>query len=205
MTVRDSGGNVQVDFVWGNFPLQPNDDRGIFTLDPTLDNHSIATTGYSNFPGYIPNYSGDGDTGLEVAVPNVTGLHWNEATAILSAAGLQYSGFFETIVVTSVTSSGKTVTLNVEDSLGVVKGMPLWVNVTDDADPANTTSWNEVKVTGVTATTIKFVVDEAPSPALNITVTSSDVYGDGTTLSQDLEPGMIVNTGTTVTLRNIWD
>ena len=27
MTHRDDSGNVQVDFVWGNMPLQPNDDR----------------------------------------------------------------------------------------------------------------------------------------------------------------------------------
>lgn len=101
MTVRDSGGNVQVDFVWGNFPLQPNDDRGSATLNPALDNHSIATTGWANFPSFLPNYAGDGDTGLEVAVPKITGAL--EATALtrLTAAGL-------TATAGAVTTEGAT-------------------------------------------------------------------------------------------------
>lgn len=202
---RDDLGNVQVDFVWGNFPLQPDADRGENTLDPTLDNHSIATTGYSNFPQYIPNYAGDEDTGLEAVVPNVVGLSWQDAQAAIQAVGLVASGFFETIDVTSVTSSGKTVTLNVTDSKGVKKGQTIWVNVTDDSDPAVSTSWNDVVVTSSTATTIKFAVETAPSPALNITVVSSSVYGDSTTLSQDLAPGQIADAGSTVTVRNIWD
>ena len=37
MTHRDDAGNVQVDFVWGNFPMQPDDDRtdsGFYTNGP---------------------------------------------------------------------------------------------------------------------------------------------------------------------------
>jgi hypothetical protein len=48
----DDLGNVQVDFVWGNLPLQPDDQRGSNTLDPTLDNHEIATEGYNGYPGF---------------------------------------------------------------------------------------------------------------------------------------------------------
>ena len=36
----DTAGNVAVDFVWGNFPLQPNDirrDNGGTNLNYTLD------------------------------------------------------------------------------------------------------------------------------------------------------------------------
>lgn len=81
---KDSGypqvpaGNEQVDFVWGNTPLQPNTDRdaeggavvviepnaeenvgwsgySVYPsgqLDPALDNHVIAVTGYNGFPGF---------------------------------------------------------------------------------------------------------------------------------------------------------
>lgn len=48
----DDLGNVQVDFVWGNLPLQPDDQRGLNTLDPALDNHEIATEGYNGYPGF---------------------------------------------------------------------------------------------------------------------------------------------------------
>jgi hypothetical protein len=221
---RDDSGQIQVDFVWGNFPMQPDEDRGEDTLDPELDNHTIAINGWSNYPQYIPNYDGltqwnnlnqiinddnqnDGepDADLEVVVPNVVGLSWNDSVSALQNVGLAATGSFKDIEVNSVTSSGKTVTLNVTDSFGVKKGQTIWVDVTDDADPAVTTSWNEVVVTSSTATTIKFAVETAPSPALNITVTSSSVYGDSTTLSQDAAAGEVVNSGSTITLGNIWD
>lgn len=51
----DTNGNVQVDFVWGNMPLQPNDarDEGA-ELDPDLDNHEIVYEGWNGYPGYTP-------------------------------------------------------------------------------------------------------------------------------------------------------
>jgi len=72
-------GNMLVDFVWGNFPLQPNEDR-VFNagedevvapdasgnydwsgysvypselLDPDLDNHAIALANYAGYPGFV--------------------------------------------------------------------------------------------------------------------------------------------------------
>ena len=85
---RDDLGNVQVDFVWGNFPIQPDADRGENTLDPALDNHSIATTGYANFPQFLPNYAGDGDTGFEAVVPKLVKLSQADAEAAIVAAKL---------------------------------------------------------------------------------------------------------------------
>ena len=52
---RDSGladgsqTNVRIDFVWGNIPLQPNDDRAD-ELVYELDSHSIAIDGYAGYP-----------------------------------------------------------------------------------------------------------------------------------------------------------
>jgi hypothetical protein len=71
----DTSGNQRVDFVWGNVPMQPNTDRtgtgaqvvvapnapqnvawsgySVYPsrqLDPALDNHVIAVTGYAGFP-----------------------------------------------------------------------------------------------------------------------------------------------------------
>lgn len=72
----DSSGQQAVDFVWGNFPMQPNDDRaGAVTpaniggstgdygwsattrvaadrLDAALDNHANAEAGWSGYPAF---------------------------------------------------------------------------------------------------------------------------------------------------------
>jgi hypothetical protein len=74
----DSSGNVAVDFVWGNFPMQPNDDRTDGTasvvvaanasdnnqwsgysvypsarLNPSYDSHAIAEAEWANYPSFI--------------------------------------------------------------------------------------------------------------------------------------------------------
>jgi hypothetical protein len=76
--VLDTSGNVAVDFVWGNFPMQPNDDRTDGTasvvvaanasgnkswsgysvypsarLNPALNNHAIAEADWANYPSFI--------------------------------------------------------------------------------------------------------------------------------------------------------
>ena len=93
----DDGGNVAVDFVWGNFPLQPNDDRpnavsAVGTpgrLDFTLDNHEIAETGWNGYPLYVPNTEGGYTSGIAYAVvPSILGLTEADATDALKDAGL---------------------------------------------------------------------------------------------------------------------
>jgi len=84
---RDTGDNVKVDFVWGNVPMQPNDDRGENTLDPELDNHIIVTTEWNGFPGYTPT-SPYLDTVENATVPNVVGLTESAATTALTNASL---------------------------------------------------------------------------------------------------------------------
>lgn len=81
---RDTGGNVAVDYVWGNFPIQPNDDRET-DLDPDLDNHNIVSLGWSGYPGFVNNNTGSWD---DVTVPNVVGLTEAAATSALTSAGL---------------------------------------------------------------------------------------------------------------------
>ncbi len=88
----DSSGRQAVDFVWGNIPMQPNDDRAATItntggstgdygwsattkvasarLNPDVDNHSNVEAGWAGYPSYIPaagNYivteaSGNGTT-----------------------------------------------------------------------------------------------------------------------------------------------
>ena len=88
----DSAGNVAVDFAWGPFPVQPNDERAASVsntggatgdygwsqttkvasgrLNPALDNHSAVEAGWAAYPSYTAaagNYivtaaSGNGTT-----------------------------------------------------------------------------------------------------------------------------------------------
>ena len=86
----DTAGNVAVDFVWGNFPLQPNDVReenGGGLLDADLDNHSIAYEGWNGYPLYTPNTEGAEGAGF-IVVPSVIGQTTANATDILEDAGL---------------------------------------------------------------------------------------------------------------------
>jgi hypothetical protein len=91
----DDAGNVVVDFVWGNFPLQPNDDREENAqawatdplLDADLDNHSIAYEGWNGYPLYTPDTEGAEGAGY-IVVPSVIGQTTANATDILEDAGL---------------------------------------------------------------------------------------------------------------------
>ena len=83
----DSAGEVAIDFVWGNMPMQPNDARPdalANRLDPALDNHIIALSGWNGYPQYNPNTTGEDVAGATdyVLVPDVRGF----ATALAQDA-----------------------------------------------------------------------------------------------------------------------
>ena len=89
----DDAGNVAIDFVWGNFPMQPNDVRPNTTagrLDPALDNHIIALSGWNGYPQYNPNTAGEDVAGPTdyVLVPNVLNFTTASATDALKDASL---------------------------------------------------------------------------------------------------------------------
>jgi len=57
-------GNIAIDRVWGNFPIQPNEDRtnsfpwgGYFKLNAG-DSHSIALTEWNSYPGLADVFGG---------------------------------------------------------------------------------------------------------------------------------------------------
>jgi hypothetical protein len=89
----DSAGEVAIDFVWGNMPMQPNDARPNVTanrLDPALDNHIIALSGWGGYPQFVANSAGEDVVGATdyVLVPSVLGLTTAEATDAMKDASL---------------------------------------------------------------------------------------------------------------------
>lgn len=85
----DSAGNVCVDRVWGNMPMQPNDERDESVqgdLSATLNDHVIAYAKWNGYPLYTPNDDGAG-VGY-VVVPSVLGDTTAVATDVMDDAGL---------------------------------------------------------------------------------------------------------------------
>jgi hypothetical protein len=101
----DDSGEVAIDFVWGNIPLQPNDvrpdnagatlsttvtTRVAGRLDPAADNHIIALSGWGGYPLFVENSAGEDVVGATdyVLVPSVLGLTTAEATDAMKDASL---------------------------------------------------------------------------------------------------------------------
>ena len=89
----DSAGEVAIDFVWGNMPIQPNDARPdalANRLDPALDNHIIALSGWGGYPQFVANSTGEDVAGATdyVLVPSVLGLSTSLAQDAMKDASL---------------------------------------------------------------------------------------------------------------------
>ena len=218
----DDAGHPQVDFVWGNMPMQPDDERGMATLDPALDNHVIADIGWSNYPAYIPNYSGDDDSGLEYVVPDLLRKTRSEAEALLSNhnSDLNLFDIAHYLTVNRVATAGKTVrvyaydTDSWDDGQGALNGLRVgdelyFTSLEIDEVP---TSFGTIKVTAVNdegeepETYFEFKVAEAYSPDIDEDATGSVWAGpnleDVITLQRFWNPaGSIKNPGTNVHVR----
>lgn len=233
-------GNVQVDRVWGNFPLQPNDDRAddftvigggsgdngwdqtylygsdtlrtiayvnndavqdLFDITPRTpaDSHTIATTGYSNFPGYIPNYAGDGDAGLEAVVPAVRGLLRNDGQNALLAANLDYDRTYVNYDLVAVTSTGKVVTVETDGDHELQVNDVVSVDYNDGDEFSGT--WSDVTITAKTADTFSFELSVAPDPALDFSSTGYVWTNNRFIVAQDTPAGDIIDEGTAVVIR----
>lgn len=99
----DSAGNVAVDFVWGNLPLQPNDDRvEPNLLNWSLDNHIIADSNWGGYPLFTANSAGSDVAGPTdyITVPNVLGK-----TTALAIDALEDAGFATAAGVNTVTTA----------------------------------------------------------------------------------------------------
>jgi hypothetical protein len=126
----DTSGNVFVDYVWGNFAPQPNDERTDGTavevvannaaqnkswsgysvkpsarLNPALGNHADIESDWSGFPAFVENSAGKKASGVYyIQVPNVLGL-----TTALALDALKDAGY-ETANITTASGATNTAT-----------------------------------------------------------------------------------------------
>jgi hypothetical protein len=179
----DDAGNVAIDFVWGNIPMQPNDVRPdnagatlsdtVYTrvagrLDPALDNHIIALSGWGGYPLFTANSAGEDVVGATdyVLVPNVLGLTTALATDAMKDASLvpttatAASNVGKTITAAARTAGSAVISITCA-SHGFVAGNKVTVSDVSGGDGVNgvwtvlaVTNANVFTVTG-TATTVQ--------------------------------------------------
>jgi hypothetical protein len=157
----DDAGNVVVDFVWGNIPMQPNDEReengqtGL--LDPTLDNHSIAYENWNGYPLYTPGTAGAEGAGY-IIVPSVLGQTTTNATDILEDDGLVVTvaagatNAAKVVTAAARTAGSTTVTITAS---GAAAAYPVGtkITITNSGDTTVNGTWT---VTGGTSDTVTF-------------------------------------------------
>jgi len=156
----DSSGNVAVDYVWGNFPAQPNDERADGTptitatanaaqnkqwtnystiasarLNPALGNHADIETEWSGFPSYTENSVGKKSGGVYyISVPNVLGLTTALALDALKDAGYESANITTaagaTNAVSTITAVARTGTTATITSTGAGAKYPVGTKIT---------------------------------------------------------------------------
>ena len=222
----DSAGQPAVDFVWGNFPLQPNDVRG-----ETAASNIGGTTG-SNALGYktavVTAASSDGTTvtytsantfnpGESVTITGLSTSAANLTNAIIATASL--TNFTVTSAV-SVTDTAQTASAKViETAIRGIGADAYWSATTAQTgarlDFASTSAYSGSNaIANVAVKSANHELDEtswasypAYTPAAaNYMVTAAS--GDGTTVSytsfNKLQPGDTVNiTGLTTSAFNL--
>jgi hypothetical protein len=110
----DSAGNVRVDFVWGNYPMQPNDERaaavtpanisanssgdyawGATTrvaadrLNASLSNHAVAEAEWSSYPQFTP---GVGNYKVTAASGNGTTVTYTSQNSLAAGDSVNITG-----------------------------------------------------------------------------------------------------------------
>jgi len=136
----DSAGNVAPDFVWGNFPMQPNDERtdGTAVVAVAVDaNQNYDWAGYSNYPS----------ARLNPALSNhaIAEAEWANYPSFAAAAG-NYK-------VTAASGNGTTVTYTAQNSLAAGES----VNITG----LTASAYNLSAATVATANALSFTVTNA--------------------------------------------
>ena len=183
----DSAGNVRVDFVWGNYPMQPNDERtdggttsvvaanasqnynwSGYSVNPsarlvpaTSNNHTVAEAEWNNYPSFLP---GVGNYMITAASGNGTTVTYTSQNKL--AAG-------DTVNITGLTASAYNLT-----SATVATANALSFTVTNSANAGEITGqwYGKVQRTdaltaadgaGITFIVVPSVVGETTALALD--------------------------------------
>ena len=190
-TLRYSDYNVELNNLDGKVPA---------------DSHTIVRDGYSNFPGYIPNYAGDEDSGLEAVVPSVVRLNKNVGRDLIESLNLDYDNNYVNPQITGVTSTGTTIRLWVDNLYGLKAGDTVYADNSEYSFPDFVTISSVGNVEG--SYYLETVVDEAPESPIDVPAQGTVwPYGDlyDIILLQDIPAGEIVDEGTSIEITMLGD
>ena len=197
----DTSGQQAVDFVWGNFPMQPNDDRAAAVtpaniggstgdyawaattrvaadrLDAALDNHANAEAAWSGFPTYTPGAGNFMVTAVSGNGTTVTYTSQNNLAVgdVVNITGLTASAYnLSSATVASADALDFTVT-NAANA-GLITGQRGKVESTTAltaADGAGIGYINVPSVLGATTAVALDALKDAGYEAANITTASA--------------------------------
>jgi hypothetical protein len=144
----DTAGEVAIDFVWGNLPIQPNDARPnaasatlsttVTTrvagrLDPAADSHINALSGWNGYPQYTPDTAGEDVAGSVdyILVPDVRGFTTALAEDAMKDASLTVTtAAAATNAVSTITAVSRTGTTATLTSAGSGAKYPVGTKIT---------------------------------------------------------------------------
>ena len=144
----DTAGEVAIDFVWGNLPVQPNDARPnaasatlsttVTTrvagrLDPAADSHINALSGWNGYPQYTPDTAGEDVAGSVdyILVPDVRGFTTALAEDAMKDASLTVTtAAAATNAVSTITAVSRTGTTATLTSAGSGAKYPVGTKIT---------------------------------------------------------------------------
>ena len=220
----DSSGQQAVDFVWGNFPMQPNDDRAAAVtpaniggstgdyswaattrvaadrLDAALDNHANAEAGWSGYPAFT---AGTGNYIITAVSGNGTTVTYTSQNKLAVGDSVNITGLsvgsYNLSAATVATANALSFTVTNAANGGAITGQYGKVQLTTAltaADGAGIGYINVPSVLGATTAVALDALKDAGYEAANITTAS----GATNTATQPTQINVTSTTAATVTV-----
>jgi len=173
----DSAGNVAVDFVWGPFPLQPNDARTAGTPSATVTvggSQNVGWTNTSTVASALLNYAYDSHAIAEA--------NWSGHPSFIAADPV--------VRVTAISGNGTTVSFTAQLG-GINPASLIGTNVT--VTGSTVSAFNLTNATIASATALGFTVTSAAGSGVSVTgQTATATLGAG---ASDSDGSYIGTTG----------
>jgi len=197
----DTSGQQAVDFVWGNFPMQPNDDRAAAVtpaniggstgdyawaattrvaadrLDAALDNHANAEAGWSGFPAFT---AGTGNYIITAVSGNGTTVTYTSQNSLAVGDSVNITGLsigaYNLSAATVATANALSFTVTNAANGGAITGQYGKVQLTTALTAADGAGIGYINVPSVLGDTLAVALDElkdAGYEAANITTAAA--------------------------------
>jgi hypothetical protein len=190
----DSSGNQAVDFVWGNFPVQPNDDRAATISQTGGSGVQTVTISGATSDGKVATFTTSAAHGLSVGQAVHTGTYAIGGTVASPVAGTSVGASTATVSATTVTADTvqKTVTLTTSANHNILPGQVVVISGGTSTAVVYNGTWVAQPGTATTALVINCAAGAVASP---VNSTSATV----TVRHYDLEAEAILSVPSTTT------